>query len=170
MRLYAGKVGPLSEEISKVLVENKDIECEDRKEVTRDIESVFTNYLELERQSVEKAKDILTQRSMPQSEFNRVKKLAAEQKGIKVGDEMLDHLLDQIIEILMHSANVDEVYAADHDLRRHMRPLLKKYIEIDEQLDTEVRSKIKNVQEGTRTWEIEYQRVMSDIQRRKGLV
>ena len=170
MRLYSGKIEPMSNEISKVLVDNKDIECDDKREVARDIESVFNNYLDLEKQVNERSKDIMQQRAMPQSEFNRIKKLTADQKGIKVGDEMLDYLLDQCIEMLMHSGNVDEVYAADHDLRRHMRPILKKYIEIDEALDTEVRAKIRNVQEGTRTWEIEYQRVMTDIQRRKGLV
>ena len=99
-----------------------------------------------------------------------MRKLAAEQKGIKVGDELLDYLLDQLIEMLMHSGNVDEVFSADHDLRRRMRPILKKYLEIDEAIETEVRGKLKHVQEGSRTWEVEYQRVLGDIQRRKGLV
>ena len=69
----------------------------------------------------------------------------------------------------MHSANVEEVFAEDHDLRRRMRPILKKNLEVDEALEAEVRGKLKHVQEGSRTWEVEYQRVMGDIQRRKGL-
>jgi uncharacterized protein len=170
MRLFSGKIAPLSEEIVKTLAENRDIECESRKEVARDVESVFANYLELDRQSTDKAKEMLTARGLPQGEFQRIKRLAAEQKGIKIGEEMMDFLLDQLIEILMHSGNVDEVFAADHDLRRRMRPILKKHLELDEALDTEVRSKLKHVQEGSRTWEVEYQRLMGDIQRRKGLV
>jgi len=51
-----------------------------------------------------------------------------------------------------------------------MRPVMKKYLEVDEALDTEVRSQLKHVKEGSRTWEVEYRRIMSDIQRRKGLV
>lgn len=170
MRLFSGKIAPLSEEIVKALVENQDIECESRKEVTRDVESVFTNYLQLEKEATERAKDILTSRSLPQSEFSRVKKLAAEQKGIKIGDDLMDFLLDQLIEMLMHSGNVDEVFVEDHALRRRMRPVLKKYLDIDEELENEVRSQLKHVQEGSRTWEIEYRRLMGDIQRRKGLV
>jgi hypothetical protein len=169
MRLFSGKITPLSEEIVKTLADNHDIECERRKEVVLDLESVFTTYLRLDKEASDKAKDMMTARSLPQSEFPRLRKLAAEQKGIKVGDELLDYLLDQLIEMLMHSNNVDEVFGEDHDLRRRMRPVLKKYLELDEALDGEVRGKLKHVQEGTRTWEVEYQRLMGDIQRRKGL-
>lgn len=170
MRLFSGKIAPLSEEIVKSLAENRDIECESRKEVARDVEAVFANYLELDKEATEKAKDLLASRGLPQTEFNRVRKLAAEQKGIKVGEDMLDFLLDQLVEMLMHSGNVDEVYAEDHDLRRRMRPILKKYLDLETELENEVRSKLKHVQEGSRTWEVEYRRLMGEIQRRKGLV
>lgn len=169
MRLFSGKITPLSEELVKTLADNHDIECERRKEVVLDLESVFTTYLRLDKEASDKAKDMMTARSLPQSEFPRLRKLTAEQKGIKVGDELLDYLLDQLIEMLMHSNNVDEVFGEDHDLRRRMRPVLKKYLELDEALDGEVRGKLKHVQEGTRTWEVEYQRLMGEIQRRKGL-
>jgi hypothetical protein len=169
MRLFSGKITALSEELAKSLAENHDIECEDRKEVARDLESVFASYLQTEREASERAKDMVQSRGLPQSEYARIRKLTAEQKGIKVGEEMLDYLLDQLIEMLMHSGNVEEVYVEDHDLRRRMRPLLKKHMELEEELEAEVRGKLKHVQEGTRTWEVEYRRLMSDIQRRKGL-
>jgi uncharacterized protein len=170
MRLFSGKIAPLCDELVRALVENKDIECESRKEVARDVESVFLNYLELEKQATERAKDLMTSRGLSQHEFQRAKRLAAEQKGIKVGDEMLDFLLDQLIEMLMHSGNVEEVFVEDHALRRRMRPVLRKHLEIEETLESEVRSKLKHMQEGSRTWEVEYQRLMGEIQRRKGLV
>jgi hypothetical protein len=169
MRLYSGKITPLAEDLVKALVEGKDIETESKREVALDLESVFTNYLRLEKEATDKAKDLLQSRAMPPSELPRLRKLAAEQKGIKVGDDMLDYLLDQLIEMLMHSGNVDEVFGEDHDLRRRMRPVLRKYLEIDEAVEGEVRGKLKHVQEGTRTWEVEYQRLMGEIQRRKGL-
>jgi hypothetical protein len=169
MRLFSGKIAGLSEELVKALAENQEIECESRKEVAKDLESVFSTYLDLDRQANERAKDLLQQRGMPQSEFSRLKRLAAEQTGIKVGDEMMDYLLDQLIEMLLHSANVDEVFGEDHALRRRMRPILKKYLELDEQMQEEVKSKLRHVQEGSRTWEVEYQRLMGEIQRRKGL-
>ena len=170
MRLYSGKIAPLSDEIVKALAEHKEIECESRKEVARDLEAVFSNYLAIERDVNDKAKDLLQSRGLPQSEFTRIKKLTAEQKGIKIGDELMDHLLDQVLEMLMHSNNVEEVFAEDHEIRRRIRPILKKYLDVDTEIEAEVRGQLKHVQEGTRTWEIEYKRLMGDIQRRKGLV
>jgi hypothetical protein len=169
MRLFSGKIAPLSEDLVRSLTENHDIECESKKEVARDVEAVLQNYVELDRQATERAKEIVAQRGLPQGEFNRAKRLAADQAGIKIGDEMMDFLLDQLLEMLMHSANVDEVFVEDHDLRRRMRPVLKKHLEMDEALDHEVRGKLRHMQEGTRTWEVEYQRLMGEIQRRKGL-
>ncbi|MDC0745219.1 MULTISPECIES: DUF507 family protein [Polyangium] len=170
MRLFSGKIAPLSEEIVKTLADNGEIECEDRKEVVRDLESVFSQYLATEKEVMDKSKATLESRGLPPSELGRIRKIIAEQKGIKIGEDILDYLLDQCIEMLMHSGNVDEVYGQDHDLRRRMRPVLKKYLAADDELDAEVRNKMKNLQEGTRTWEVEYQKIKNEIQRRKGLV
>lgn len=169
MRLYSGKVRELSEELARALIEAKDIETEDRGEVAKDLESVMNAYIESERQVNEQAKDLLQSRGLPPTELPRIRRLAADKRGIKIGDDMLDYLLDQLIEMLMHSGNVVEVYAEDHELRRRMRPALRKHLEIEDAVAAEVKSKLKHVQEGTRTWEVEYQRVMGDIQRRKGL-
>jgi hypothetical protein len=169
MRLFSGKITILSDELAKALVDGGDIECESRKDVAKDLESVFANYLQVEREVGDKAKDMLEARGLAQTELPRLRKLVAEQKGIQLGDDLLDYLQDQLIEMLMHSGAVEEVYAADHDLRRRMRPILRKHLEVDETLEAEVRAQLKHVKEGTRTWEIEYQRMLGDIQRRKGL-
>ena len=70
---------------------------------------------------------------------------------------------------LMHSNNVDEVFAEDHELRRHMRRFLREEEAKDERLEAEIRSKLKHVQEGTRVWEIEYERMKAEIKRRRGM-
>ena len=170
MRLYSGKVPQLSEDIVRALDQEKAIEFESRSEVVKDVESVFSSYPTTERAVSERARDVVQSRGLPHSELARIRAIEAERRGIKVGEEMLDHLLDQLIEILMHSSHVDEVFAEDHQLRRMMRPALRKHLDEDQQVEAEVRGKLKHVQEGTRTWEVEYQRVMSEIQRRRGLV
>ena len=76
-----------------------------------------TPYLSDEREVNERAKDILSARQGP-TDFDRVRALAADEKGIKVGDDTLDYLLDQVVEMLMHSNNVDEVFVEDLELRR----------------------------------------------------
>jgi len=169
MRLYSGKVATIASEIVKTLLDASDIESENPREVQADIEAVLNQYLKTEKEASDKAKDAMQSRGIANSEFGRMKKLAAEQMGIKVGDETIDYLLDQILEILMHSANVDEIFSEDVELRRKMAPILKRHMAIDEELEREVRGKLKHVEEGTRTWEVEYARIMEDIRRRKGL-
>jgi hypothetical protein len=50
-----------------------------------------------------------------------------------------------------------------------LREPLRKQFAAEEQLEQEVRGRLKHVQEGTQMWEIEYRRMMEDIKRRKGL-
>lgn len=169
MRLYSGKVGSIAGEIVKALTDGSDIETENPREVQQDIEAVLNQYIRTEKDAGDKAKDAMQSRGIPNSDFSRMKKLAAEQMGIKVGDETVDYLLDQILEILMHSANVDEIFSEDVELRRKMAPILKRHMAVDEEIEREVRGKLKHVEEGTRTWEVEYARMMDDIRRRKGL-
>jgi hypothetical protein len=64
---------------------------------------------------------------------------------------------------------VDEVFAQDHVLRLRMREPLRKQFAAEDQLDQEVRGRMKHVQEGSSLWEVEYRRTMDDIKRRKGL-
>jgi hypothetical protein len=78
-------------------------------------------------------------------------------------------MLDQMLAILMRSSHVDEVFAEDVAMRRKMRLVLEKHMSVDDELDKEVRAKIKNMQEGTATWDVEYNKVMEQVKRKKGV-
>jgi hypothetical protein len=169
MRLYAGRVGPIASEIVRVLLDAGDIEAARPTEVQADIEAVLQQYIRTDKEASDKARDAVQARGLPSTDVGRMRKLAAEQMGIKIGDESIDYLLDQILEILMHSANVDEIFAADVELRRKMAPVLKRHMAVDEEVEREIRGKLKHVEEGSRTWEVEYARMMEEIRRRKGL-
>ncbi len=169
MRLYSGKVPAIATEAVRALLASKDIEAESPKEVEADVAAVLNQYLSDEREVNERAKDVLERTGKPQSEYQRVRALVADEKGIKVGDETLDYLLDQVVEMLMHSNNVDEVFVEDVELRRKMTPVFKKHMTVDSTLDGEVRAQLRHVKEGTRDWEVEYARVLEQVKRRKGL-
>lgn len=169
MRLFSGKITPIASDVVKTLLAAKVIETESPREVEADVAAVLNSYLRSEQEVNDAAKDYMQRNNAPQSEFTRMKRLFSDQKGIKSGDETLDYLLDQVVEMLLHSTNVEEVFAEDHELRRLMAPCFKKHMAVDEELEREVRGKLKHVSEGTSTWEVEYQRVMADIRRRKGL-
>jgi hypothetical protein len=169
MRLYSGKIGPIASEVVRALAVSNDIETEAPKNVEADVAAVLRQYLADEREVNERAKDVLERTGKSQSEYQRVRALVADEKGIKVGDDALDYLLDQVVEMLMHSSNVEEVYVEDVDLRRRMAPIFKKHMAVDASLDAEVRSQIRHVREGTREWEVEYARVLEQVRHKKGL-
>jgi len=169
MRLYAAKIPLVAQEVTKALMSTQDIEAETPKEVEADIASVLTQYLAVERDVNQKAKELLERTGRGMDEFNRVRTQIAESKGIRVGDEALDYVLDQIVEMLHHSQNVDEIFAEDVVMRRKAGQILKRHLTADDALDADVRAQLKHVKEGTRTWDIEYQRVLEGIKRAKGL-
>lgn len=169
MRLYAGKVPAVATEVVRALLAPHAIESENPKEVEADVAAVLNQYLSDEREVNDRAKDVLERTRKPQTEFQRVRSLVADEKGIKVGDEALDYLLDQVVEMLMHSNNVDEVFVEDIVLRRTMAPVFKKHMAVDSTIDADVRAQLKHVREGTRDWEIEYAKVLEQVKRRKGL-
>jgi hypothetical protein len=169
MRLYSGKVSTIAAEVVRALLASSDIEAERPKEVEADVAAVLGQYLSDEREVNDRAKDVLERTGKPQTDYQRVRALVADEKGIKVGDDTLDYLLDQVVEMLMHSNHVDEVYVEDVELRRKMAPVFKKHMAVDSALDAEVRGQLRNLREGTREWEVEYARVLEQTKRKKGL-
>ena len=169
MRLFASKVGPIAQECVRALIAAKDIEAESPKDVEADVVAVLQAYLAKEREVNDKARDLLSQTGRSNEDFNRVRAQIADSNKIKVGDETLDYVLDQVVACFYDSENVDEVFAEDVALRRRMVPIFKKYMSDDNELDAEVRGQIKNVKEGTPMWEIEYARVMEQTRRKRGL-
>lgn len=170
MRLFSGKIPVISAEIARLLSEEGDIECNDLGEVEEDIAAVLKEYLRTEREIVDRAKDLLEIRGLPYSQFGRTKKLVADQRGFGIGEDALDYLMNQIIGAFMHSRFVEEVYSEDHELRRKMKPILRKHMSVDEEVEAEVRNRLKHLREGSRDWEIERQRVQEQIMRKRRLI
>ena len=169
MWLHRAKVPQIAGEMVRALRDSGDIECDSPREVQDDLESVLTQYLNDEQEIADRAKDLVASRGLPMTDLPRMRKLVAEQKHVRIGDEAIDYLLDQLIEILMHSSNVEEVYAEDHVLRLRMREPLRKQLAAEEKIEEEVRGRLKHVTEGSQMWEVEYRRMMEDIKRRRGL-
>ena len=132
MKLFVGKVQPIATEVVRALLNSEDIETEAPREVEKDVESVLKNYLEIEREVNERARDVAERTGRGQGDLGRIRALVADEKGIKVGDDTLDYLLDQVVEIFHHSQNVDEIYCEDVELRRKMAPIFKKHMGADQ--------------------------------------
>ena len=169
MRLYAGKIPTIASEIVKVLVDGDELSVFDRGEAELDVQAVLKEYIRLERECTEKAKDLLQKRNLPYEQFGKIKRQVAGEKSFGLGDEGLDWMTTQIIESFMQSPHVEEVFADDATLRKRMTDILKKHMQIDDEIDAEVRRRIKNLEEGTATWEVEYQKALDQIKKNRHL-
>ena len=115
-------------------------------------------------------REALERRGYDHSRFNQVKREMADVRGFKMGDEGIDYIINQMIEFLLISRNIEEVFAEDHTIRRKIYQVFKKHLDVDEDIDREARSRLKHLSEGTQAWEVEYQKTVEQIRRNKGLV
>lgn len=170
MRLYSGKIPVIAAEIVKKLVDDGDIETSNPKEVDLDISAILNEYLKTERLVAEKAKDLMERRDLPYNQFGKIKRLVAEEQGFLMGEEGVSWMCNQILDFFMHQSKfVDEIYADDHVMRGKMKDVFRKHMMVDEELDHEVRERIRNLEEGSVAWEVEYKKVMEQMKRKHGL-
>lgn len=169
MRLYSGKVPVIAEEIVRTLTAADDIDTSNEAEVRLDIEAVLKEYLRREREVVDEAKSRMESRGLPYGQLGKMKSIVAKEREIPIGEDMLPYVLEQLLTMLFHSANVEEVYSDDIELRKKMTKIIRRHLEVEGELDQEVRSKIKNLQEGTASFEIEYAKAMDELKRKKRL-
>ncbi|MCH9681377.1 MAG: DUF507 family protein [Deltaproteobacteria bacterium] len=169
MRLYASKIPHITEVITRALIEPRHVEVNDREEFKRDIESILREYIRKDRELTENAKDILEARGLPYSDLFRTKRQLAEREDFAIGDESITWITSQLIELFMRSAFVEEVYAEDEVLRRTLKELLRRNMQADDDIDREVRRHLKHLNEGTSSFEVEYQKQLEAIKRKHGL-
>jgi hypothetical protein len=141
MKLYTSKVSPIADELIRTLKEAGDIEVNDVAEAVLDIEAILKEYVRLD----------------------------VEDKGFALGEEATSYIANQILESFMQSRFIEEVFADDVVLRKKTKEILRKNMLVDEELDAEVRQRIKNLEEGTAGWDVEYKRAMDQIKLKHGL-
>jgi hypothetical protein len=149
------------------LVDTQLIETDAPSGVQADILAVLEQYLKDEQDISSKARDIAAGRSTSTTDMSRIKRDLAKQQGVGIGDDAIDYLLNQLVEMLMHSGSVEEIFAEDHQLKLAMRTPLRKEQAAAEQMDENVRKRLKHVEEGSSQWEVEYQRMREEVTRRR---
>jgi hypothetical protein len=115
-------------------------------------------------------REALERRGYDHSRFNQVKREMADVRGFKMGDEGIEYVIGQMIEFLLISRNVEEVYAEDHALRKKVFQIFKKHLDVDDEIDREARARLKHLQEGTSAWDVEYQKTVELLRRSRGLI
>ncbi len=165
MRIYRKVIPKIAKDVVRSLLANRAIEVEDgrRDEAELDLAGVMVGYLnELDRISAD-AHDAIQRHGLPQETLGRVKRSLAESRKVTTGEGAVEYVIDRIIEALFSSKNIEEVFSEDLELRRMVLDSLRKYVGVDEELDREVRGRLKNLREGTSEWEFEYGRLIDQM-------
>ncbi len=171
MRLYRKIIPKMSKEIISLLRNGGDVEIDDQKleEAELDVAAVLVEYCNAEDRLNQETRDTLARRGLSAERFAQVKKGLADARGHKTGEEGTEYVINQMIEALMHSRNVEEVFAEDHEMRKKITETMRKYLGIDEEIDREARGRLKNMREGSADWDVEYERLVGQLKRARGL-
>ncbi|MFO0749176.1 MAG: DUF507 family protein [Myxococcota bacterium] len=165
MRLVKERIPQIAKAIVDTLIEKEliDVAEESRPEVELDVESVLKEYRRMDHEITEKARDLVATRGLDYSQTFKLKAKLAAERGFGLNEDAVGWNADQIVEILLQSRNVDEIFGEDSDLRAVIAPILKKELNVDSDLDKQVKARIKNLQEGTSDYEIEYRKTLEQI-------
>jgi hypothetical protein len=169
MRIYRKVIPKIAKDVIRSLLANRAIEVEDgrRDEAELDVAGVLVDYLNsLDRLKTD-AQETLVRHNLPQEMLGRVKKTIAETRKIVTGADAMEHVVNLVIQGLFESKNIEEVFAEDNEIRKMVHEAMTKYMGVDEELDREVRGRLKNLREGTAEWEIEYGRLIEQMRHTK---
>jgi hypothetical protein len=171
MRIYRERIPAIARGIVLALKKDELIEFEGdaQDEVELDCASVLHEYRRTDWELTEKARDLVSLRGLDYSHTHKIKGRLASETNFSIGDSAIEWLVSQILEILLQSNHVEEIYGDDNDLRRVIAPVLRKELNVGSDLDEEVRKRIKNLQEGTTDFDVEYQKTMEKIRLSKGM-
>ncbi|HXN40910.1 MAG TPA: DUF507 family protein [Myxococcaceae bacterium] len=172
MRLYPKVIPIISRESIQRLMQDGDIEVEPLRiaDAEMDMSAIMREYLANEERVNQATREALERRGYDYSKFNQVKREMADVRGFKMGDEGIEYVINQMIEFLLISRNVEEVFAADNTLRQKIHSIMKKHLDVDDEIDKEARARLKHLQEGTSAFDIEYNKTVEQIRRARGLI
>ncbi len=172
MRLYPKVIPILAREVIGKLTADHDIEVEAVRmgDAEMDLAAIMREYLSGEEKVNQATREALERRGYDHSKFNQVKREMADVRGFKLGDEGIEWTINQMLEFLLISRNVEEVFSEDHTMRAKIFQLMKKHLDVDDEIDREARGRLKHLQEGTSAFEVEYGKMVDQIRRARGLI
>jgi hypothetical protein len=130
MRLVSSRIPIIVREIVDTLRERELIEVlpANLPEVELDVESVLKEYVRTDRALTDEAKDLAAQRGLDYTQHQKIKQQLAEKRRFGLRDEAIPYLANQLIETLLHTGHVEEIFAEDHELRAAIAPVLRRHM------------------------------------------
>lgn len=171
MKIYRRVIPKIAKDILRSLLVNKAIEIVDgrRDEAELDIAGVFVEYLNNIDELNNDVKEALLRHGLTQEMFGKVKRSLANNRKLIIDNGAQEFILEKLLGTLFNSEHIEEIFAEDHEINKMISISLGKYLGVDEELDREVRSRLKNLREGTVEWEIEYNNLIEQMRNQKSM-
>ncbi|WP_448584489.1 DUF507 family protein [Thermocrinis sp.] len=182
MRLPEKLVERITDRIIKELTEEKIIEVEDPYVFKKKIIGIFKRVEEEERTLDEKTREILKEKMDLVEEasldyrtaYKVIRNRLAEEMNININKrERMNQIAGMIKDLIIEDDSV-EMYEEPHVIRARIRNILMEALKEEEDIDKEVRERIrsysKRIVEGTPEWNHLYKRIYEDALRRRGLL
>ncbi len=159
MKIYRRVIPKIAKDVIRSLLANRAIEVEDghRDEAELDVAGVIVEYMDSLKHDAQEA---LQKHNLSPEMLGRVKQSIAESRHVVTGEGALEHVIERVIAGLFDSKHIEEIFVEDNELTLLVRAAIQKYLGVDEELDREVRGRLKNLREGTAEWEVEYARLI----------
>ena len=152
-----------AEAIIRELVNRQHIEVTNKAEAIKDVTSVFTSYKSTVQNISRLAQETIAQNGVGRDSFFQTKHQLAKQYNVILGSGATEHLIKQVISLMLQSRFVDEVYSDDHILQRNMRPFIYKLFDGNKKIEDKIKKQLRHVDVNTEKWKIEYQRLKEKI-------
>ncbi|MDE0881118.1 MAG: DUF507 family protein [Myxococcota bacterium] len=168
LNLYRKVIPKISHDVVRFLRSREYAEIEDTQviEAELDLSTVMVDYMNKEDRINQEAKAGLARRHLSPDRYIMVKRSIAEVREFPLATDGITFVTDQVLEALFDSGNVEEIYGSDDELKEVVAEVLTKHLDLDEEIDRNVRAALRNVPEGSSAFEAEYQRRARDLKRR----
>ncbi len=182
MRLPEKLVDRIADRIIRELTEDRTIEAEDPYVFKKKIIRIFKKVEEEEKLLDEKTREILKEKMDLVEEvsldyrtaYKAVRSKLAEEMNIHTNKrERMNQIAGMIKDLIIEDETV-EIYEEPHIIRSRIRSILMEALKEEEEIDREVRERIKSYSkkfvEGTPEWNHLYKRIYEDALKRRGLL
>jgi len=167
MKIYRKVIPKMAKDVIRTLSANEYIVVEDghRDEAELDLAGVIVAYMNDVDKVSHDAREALQQHDLGIENLGKIKRSLATKRNVVMGEEALEHVLNQMIEGLFDSKHIEEVFAEDHEIRKTINQSIQKYLGVDEELDREIRGRLKNFREGPPERAVQYNRLIEQMRR-----
>lgn len=172
MKLYKGKILVIAQEVVLSLTEKEMIEVlpEKRSEAEDDLKSIMTDYLRRERQLRSEIKDHMAEWKIPYDRMGEILREKSKEANHPLGDKIMPYLANQFLQMFMNSPSVEEVFSEDSEMKAEIFAVLKKHNIDERELREEAISKLKNLNEDSMEFQIQFPKALQEVRRKRGLL